>query len=445
MSSSVMIAGTGPRPGTAPAPAVSVAALSKAYHIYDRPQHRLWQSLFRGRRRFYREFRALQDVSFDVARGEVVGIVGRNGSGKSTLLQIVCGTLAPTAGHVTTSGRVAALLELGAGFNPEFTGRENVYLNGAILGLTRSEIEARYPAIVAFADIGPFIDQPIKTYSTGMVVRLAFAVVAHVDADVLVIDEALAVGDAFFVQKCMRFLREFMKTGTILFVSHDTGAVVNLCRRAIWLHRGELVMDGPARDVTEAYLASLAEEAYGAIPRRPTAQAPAWLPQPALPNTDLDGRSFGKGGARIVDAALLDEAGEHVQGVTGDELVTLRVRCEVIVELDSPIVGFVLKDRLGQVLFGDNTFLHYAGRPLSAAAGSVIEARFAFVMPALAPGEYTVGVAIAEGVQHSHIQHHWIHDALLVTSLATNSATGLMRIPMRQVSLTVDDGLDARS
>ena len=207
-------------------------------------------------------------VSFDVRRGEVVGIIGRNGSGKSTLLQLVCGTLTPSAGQVVAKGRVAALLELGAGFNPEFTGRENVYLNGAIMGLTTAEIDARYARIVEFADIGDFLDQPLKTYSTGMVVRLAFAVIAHVDADVLVIDEALAVGDAFFVQKCMRFLREFMKRGTILFVSHDIGAIVNLCHRALWLHKGEVMLDGSPKDVTEAYLQHLAEDAYGVAPRR---------------------------------------------------------------------------------------------------------------------------------------------------------------------------------
>ena len=275
-----------------------------------------------------------------------------------------------SAGQVTTSGRVGALLELGAGFNPEFTGRENVHFNGALMGLSPEQIDARYERIVEFADIGPFIDQPIKTYSSGMTVRLAFAVVANIDADILVIDEALAVGDAFFVQKCMRFLREFMKTGTILFVSHDTGAIVNLCHRAIWLHKGELVMDGPARDVTESYLPNLAEEAYGVAPRRQPSQAPDPLPQPPAPNVDLDGRSFGKGGARIVEAVLLDEAGESVQAVVGDELVTLRIRCEVLDRLDSPIVGFIVKDRLGQVLFSDNTFLRYADRPLTADPGS---------------------------------------------------------------------------
>ena len=189
---------------------------------------------------FFREFWALKDVSFEVKRGETVGIIGRNGSGKSTLLQIICGTLSPTGGQVETHGRVAALLELGSGFNPEFTGRENVYMNGSVIGLSRDEIDTLFDDIVAFADIGEFIDQPVKTYSSGMYVRLAFAVIAHVNADTLVIDEALAVGDVFFVQKCMRFLRKFMDEGTIIFVSHDTGAVVNLCNRAFMLNKGQV-------------------------------------------------------------------------------------------------------------------------------------------------------------------------------------------------------------
>ena len=217
---------------------VTVENVSKRYLIYDRPQHRLWQGLFRGRRQFFRDFWALRGVSLAVRRGETVGIIGRNGSGKSTLLQLVCGTLEPTTGTVAVKGRLAALLELGSGFNPEFTGRENVYLNGAILGLDRAQIDARFEEIAAFADIGPFIDQPVKTYSSGMTVRLAFSVIAHVDADVLVIDEALSVGDAIFTQKCLRFLRRFQQHGAILFVSHDTSAVMNLCERALWLDQG---------------------------------------------------------------------------------------------------------------------------------------------------------------------------------------------------------------
>ncbi|OYY58750.1 MAG: ABC transporter ATP-binding protein, partial [Polynucleobacter sp. 35-46-207] len=207
--------------------AIKVQGLGKRYEIYDQPGDRLRQFLFPrlrnlfrlSHKQYFREFWALTDISFEVKRGETVGIIGRNGSGKSTLLQIICGTLTPTTGSVQTNGRIAALLELGSGFNPEFTGRENVYLNASVLGLTKEETDARFDDIVAFADIGDFIDQPTKTYSSGMMVRLAFAVIAHVDADILVIDEALAVGDVFFTQKCMRFLRNFMKKGTILFVS----------------------------------------------------------------------------------------------------------------------------------------------------------------------------------------------------------------------------------
>jgi lipopolysaccharide transport system ATP-binding protein len=229
--------------------AIGVSNLSKCYHIYDRPPDRLKQFIVprlqrlvgRPPKAFYSEFWALKDVSFEVKRGETIGIIGRNGSGKSTLLQLICGTLYPTAGSVETNGRVAALLELGSGFNPEFTGRENVYMNGSVLGLTRGEIDDRFEDIAAFADIGEFIEHPIKTYSTGMYTRLAFAVIAHVRAEILVIDEALAVGDAFFVQKCMRFLRKFQETGTVLFVSHDTGAVTNLCDRAVWLDHGKVL------------------------------------------------------------------------------------------------------------------------------------------------------------------------------------------------------------
>ena len=414
MSSSAPVREASPRQTHA----FSVSHLSKTYQIYERPQDRLLQAFFRGRRRFFREFTALDDVSFDVAPGEIVGIVGRNGSGKSTLLQLVCGTLTPTRGTVAAHGRVAALLELGAGFNPEFTGKENVYLNGAILGLSRAEIDRRYARIAAFADIGPFIDQPVKTYSTGMVVRLAFSVVAHVDADTLVIDEALAVGDTFFVQKCMRFLREFMKTGTILFVSHDIGAVVNLCRRALWLHQGRLVMDGPAREVTEQYLASLALE--DASPNDARVQ---------------EATSFGEGGARIVKVALVDHSGRPAGAMSGGERVTLTVDCLAADRLDSPIVGFIVKDRLGQTVFAENTFATYAGRPVEVAPGARLEARFSFVMPRLAPGNYAIGVAIADGTQTSHVQHHWIHDALVFTSIARGMIGGIVGLAMDEVAI----------
>src|SRR5690554_5358388 len=227
---------------------LNVKGVGKCFYLYDQPYKRLLSSLLPSLSQKAKGFWALKDINFSLKQGETLGIIGRNGSGKSTLLQIICGTLTPTAGSVETTGRIAALLELGSGFNPEFTGRENIYMYASVLGLAQHEIRERFDDIVAFADIGEFIEQPVKTYSSGMVVRLAFAVIAHVDADILVIDEALAVGDAFFVQKCMRFLRKFMQNGTILFVSHDTSAVISLCQRSIWLAGGQMKFEGSPKE-----------------------------------------------------------------------------------------------------------------------------------------------------------------------------------------------------
>ena len=443
--------------------AISVSGVSKFFEIYEKPSHRLWQMLCRGRRQFYRPFWALSDVSFSVARGECVGIVGRNGAGKSTLLQIVTGTLAPSSGLVETRGRVAALLELGSGFNPEFTGRENVYLNASILGLTKREIDAKYDDIAAFADIGEFINQPVKSYSSGMTVRLAFAVVAHVDADVLIVDEALAVGDAFFTQKCMRFLRRFMETNTVLFVSHDVSAVTSLCNRAILLEHGRVKGAGSPKDVTEMYLEDMYETIQGKSgpARENDADAPSRQPC-ATPDVfardfcdmrrdfinatnlrndikafrfDEHGAAFGKGGAVIENVVLVDERGRPLDWIVGGELVTLRVLCLACQDLFGPTVGFQLKDRLGQPLMGDNTYLVHLDAPLRVPGGSRFTAGFSFRMPILAAGEYSVAVAVAEGTQAEHIQHQWRHDALMLSSVSTSIATGLMGVPMREITL----------
>jgi lipopolysaccharide transport system ATP-binding protein len=242
--------------------AIKAEGISKCYHIYDKPSNRLkqlllprmYRSLHLQPRNYFNEFWALNGVSFEIRRGETVGIVGRNGSGKSTLLQIICGTLNPTAGQLTTSGRIAALLELGSGFNPEFTGRENVYMNGALLGLSRSEIDDRYEEIVQFADIGDFIDQPVKTYSSGMSVRLAFAVAINADPEILVVDEALSVGDELFQRKCFSRIEAIKKLGaTILFVSHSGGTVIELCDRAILMDSGENLAIGEPKEIVGQY------------------------------------------------------------------------------------------------------------------------------------------------------------------------------------------------
>lgn len=246
--------------------AIRVTKLSKCYHIYDRPRDRLLQMLARGRKQFYREFWALKDISFEVRKGESVGVIGRNGSGKSTLLQLICGTLNPTSGGIETHGRIAALLELGAGFNPEFTGRENVYMNGAVLGLSVDEISARFDDIAAFADIGNFIDQPVKTYSSGMQVRLAFAVQVCIEPEILIVDEALAVGDALFQKRCFERMEQLRSTGTtLLFVSHDQESVRTLTNRAVFLCSGHLQSIGSSAEILLEYRKHLHKEETRAL------------------------------------------------------------------------------------------------------------------------------------------------------------------------------------
>lgn len=431
---------------------ISVTGVGKCYQIYSRPIHRLLQGFAGSRKRYFREFWALRDVSFSIERGQTLGIVGRNGSGKSTLLQLIAGTLATTEGDVAVQGRVAALLELGSGFNLEFTGKENVYLNASILGLTRAEIDARYDDILAFAEIGDFIEQPVKNYSSGMVMRLAFSVMVHVDADILIIDEALAVGDAFFTQKCMRYLREFKERGTLLFVSHDGAAVTGLCDKAIWLDQGRMKASGDAKDVMSAYVEEfMAKRSSDAKPEQLLARGH----QRHDPRRELIDRSTlrndiqvfpfnpaspgaGTLHARIVDVAMLGEDGTAVSWIVGGECVTLEVAVQSDIDLDSVIVGFYVKDRLGQYLFGDNTYLTYHDAAFSMLAGETVRARFRFDMPRLQHGEYFVTAGIAEGTQDEHELQNWLHEALLFKSNASSSPVGIIGLPMLDIELIKD-------
>ena len=443
--------------------AIRVQNLSKCYQIYDRPGERLKQFVYPRIRRllgkhaahYFREFWAVKDLSFEVKRGETVGIIGRNGSGKSTLLQLICGTLTPTSGTVQTNGRIAALLELGSGFNPEFTGSENVYLNASVLGLTKDEIDDRFEKIIEFADIGQFVDQPVKTYSSGMMLRLAFAVIAHVDADILIVDEALAVGDAFFTQKCMRFLRSFMENGTILFVSHDTASVKNLCNRAIWLDHGQLLQEGSPKEVCEKYLEKLYEELQGSSKvalSHKKAKTPDYSKavdqrQPYINHSNLrndlrifkfnaDSAAFGKGGVTIQHVFLSDESGNPISWVVGGEKVCLEILADVHIDLDSPIAGFWVNDRLGQIIFGDNSCITYLNNSFPICAGSVLRAQFVFYMPILPVGDYSLTVSIANGDQQDHVQHHWIHDAIIFKSESSSVALGLVGIPMIKIEIS---------
>ncbi|MDA8254146.1 MAG: ABC transporter ATP-binding protein [Betaproteobacteria bacterium] len=317
--------------------AIKVQNLSKCYQIYDRPQDRLKQSLWRGRKRFFREFWALREVSFEVGKGETVGIIGRNGSGKSTLLQLIVGTLTPTEGGVTSNGRVAALLELGSGFNPDFTGRENVYMNGAILGLSRTDIDARFEAIAAFADIGDFIDQPVKTYSSGMMVRLAFAVSVNVDPDILIVDEALAVGDMGFQLKCMEQLDRLTKSGiTMLFVSHDIATIKAFCNRAIYLADGRMKASGSASDMVELYLLDTRD-----AQRRALSGAPAIKVKSAIGGGDAI--AFGTDQGRIVSAAFEQNGTTQWACSTGDR-IDIVAEVEYDATVKHPAISLVLHD-----------------------------------------------------------------------------------------------------
>ncbi len=404
---------------------IEMIGISKRYGLFRSPWHQLWHVLSRRRTAGEGDFYALRNVGFSLGRGETLGIIGRNGAGKSTLLQILCGVLPPTAGTVRVDGRIAALLELGAGFNPEFTGRENVYLSAAVYGLTQSQIRERLDSILAFAEIGEFVDRPVKTYSSGMFVRLAFAVIAHVDAQILVIDEALAVGDFAFTQKCMRFLEMFAATGTLVFVSHDTHSVVRLCSKAIWLENGCIRAFGPARDVSDAYLGSFYEDRL----EEPAAGEDSGAGQEAFK------KQFGLGGGRILKVSLLDDQGNTLQLLDRPQEVVVKVLFEAVQAIERPILGFYVKDRLGQPLFGDNT-LGLLPDWQGVATGEQVEVCFTFTLPQLATGEYSLTVSLAEGTQLEHVQHHWIHDVLTFKALTNPHMTGLMQLQALRCEVT---------
>jgi len=445
---------------------IKVENLSKCYQIYAQPRDRLKQFVLprlqriagKSPKQYFREFWALKDVSFEVKKGETLGIIGRNGSGKSTLLQMICGTLNPTSGSIQTNGRIAALLELGSGFNPEFTGRENVYMNASVLGLSKEEIDARFDDIAAFADIGQFIEQSVKTYSSGMYVRLAFAVIAHVDADILVVDEALAVGDVVFTQKCMRFIRKFQENGSLIFVSHDTSSVQNLCQSGIWLNNGRMELVGTARSVSEAYLQHTLQQIYGdeskLITIAPKAVDEKVRTEEGATNRETqsvidygavasvrdninEAKGWKTGSAEIVSMSLTKLSPGQEGIYEGGERVRMTVRAIAHEPLQNPILGFLVRDRLGQDLFGENTlpFTNRVSTPIE--AGMAFDGVFEFRLPMLPNGQYAVMASVADGDAYDNLQHHWMHDALIINVSSSKIRYGLVGIPFERVELEV--------
>jgi lipopolysaccharide transport system ATP-binding protein len=403
------------RTPTAPVPRANLATVvlvqnvSKLYKLYRRPSDRLREALPLGNPKLHTDFWALRDISFQVEKGETLALVGPNGSGKSTLLQIVAGILQPTQGRVVTRGRIAALLELGAGFNPEFTGRENVFLNGEIMGLTRAEIERAMPSIEAFAEIGEFIERPVKEYSSGMYVRLAFSTAIHVDPEILIVDEALAVGDAVFANRCVRKFEELRERKiTVLFVSHDLGLVKQLSDRAILLLNGRIEAQGSPSDAINRYIGLVLEKQQSR--------------QEKQHRFDASYR-HGDGRSEIVGVDLVNADGDPVETVTGGETVTVRVRCRFFQPTCDPMVGILIRTRIGMDVYGTNTRIEklHLG---SYQAGDELEVDFQFDCW-LTPQQYTLTVATQNPDGSSH---DWLDDVIPFEVVDARAASGVANL-----------------
>ena len=386
--------------------------------------------LWRGRRSYHQEFWALRDISFEVGQGETVGIVGANGSGKSTLLQIITGTLAATTGGVKTEGRISALLELGSGFNPEFTGIENARMNAALLGISRDEIDALMPAIEAFAEIGAFLHQPVKTYSSGMYVRLAFAVAVAVDPEILIVDEALAVGDAVFQHRCQRRIRQMRERGaTVLFVSHDAAAVRALCSRAILLDRGRMIAEGKPSDVFNRYqrIVMSRERDYDEQVMEAAETTGACLTIDAGADAPAAPANYayrhGDGAARVVGIDLCGADSRPAGTIESGEDVTVRVRFRCERALEIPVCGILIRDRHGIHVYGTNTLMQRADAD-AAHAGDELEAAFRFNCR-LAPGQFSITIAV-----HSPdgISYDWIDGALFFRVVSRDEMDGIVNL-----------------
>lgn len=403
--------------------AISVKGLGKSYHIYKRPQDRLKQSFLWGRKKLYEEFWAVKDVNLDIKRGETVGIIGRNGSGKSTLLQIICGTLKPSAGEVEVNGRIAALLELGSGFDPEFSGKENVYLNAAILGLEREEIDERYESIIEFADIGDFIHQPVKTYSSGMYVRLAFAVVANVDPDILVVDEALSVGDIFFVQKCIRKFEEFREKGvTIVYVSHDMNSIRKDCQRVVLLDKGNVVEIGDPKEIVDVYNAldyeRIAAEVEG------VKEASAFDIAKRRLNSDV--HRYGTRQAEIKDVTLFNEKGEEAKAIESLKGTRIRIKTLFLESFDDIVLGITIRNRLGVDVYMTNTEWKKVDVP---SVGKDSELEFSFTQDMdLNAGEYTITVALSQSTPKGIKRLDWVADCISFHVLSQERFGGICNL-----------------
>ena len=398
--------------------AIKVTNLSKVYKLYDKPADRLKEALNPLRKSYHKEFYALDNINFEIKKGETVGIIGKNGAGKSTLLKIITGVLTPSAGHVQVNGRIASLLELGAGFNPEYTGVENIYLQGTLMGYTKEEMESKIEAVLDFADIGDFVYQPVKSYSSGMFARLAFSVAINVDPDILIVDEALSVGDMRFQQKCYRKFREFQELKkTILFVTHDTGTIINYCTHTIWINEGKKIDEGSPDEVCKRYISTMAYEQFSSIDKIEINEINENID---IFWHDVSGmESFGEKKVLIKSISMIDEKNPTKQVFRGGENISLKIKMFSTENIEHLISGFIINDHLGNPIFGANTKI-YSVLALNFKKNNEYIVEYNFQLPFLRNGVFSISPAIAEGTQDEHIQHHWIHDAMTFTINTTD-------------------------
>ncbi len=407
-------------------PAIKIEKLSKVYKLYNSPSDRLKETFNLFKKKYHEPFYALKDISFEIEKGKTIGIIGQNGAGKSTLLKILTGVLTPSAGQYAVNGTVSSLLELGAGFNPDLTGLENVYFNGAILGFTQDEMDEKLDSILEFADIGKFVYQKVKTYSSGMFIRLAFSVAVQVNPDILIVDEALSVGDMRFQQKCFRRMREFKKSGkTVLFVTHDQGTVTNFCDHVYWLKDGQVFDQGSPKDIMKKYISymSYGLETMGSKAAKKKELELRSLPPKKIHKDQTENiqwkdiskfASFGEGGAQILNIALVHkDTDEEVTILKGGEPVIFHIRFKAKDYLEYPGIGINAADQLGNKIFSISSFIYDFKIP-ALENGNELVCKIEFNFPEIKNGKYSISVAVADGNLLNHDPHHWIHDVCVV-------------------------------
>lgn len=404
---------------------IKVNNLSKVYHLYDKPEDRVKEALNPFRKKYHHDFYALDDVSFEIKKGETVGILGKNGAGKSTLLKIITGVLTPTNGNVEVNGKIASLLELGAGFNPDLTGLENIYLNGTIMGLTRKDIDNRIDAILDFADIGEFIHQFVKTYSSGMFARLAFSVAINVNPDILIIDEALSVGDIEFQTKCMQKMEDITTLGTtILLVSHDIQSIKKFSDSVIWFDKGKIIQSGHPNKILEDYMSFIS---YGLETQRDSSTNETLeLKKNSsliefIDMTNLD--SFGKKQALILKIVFINDNGSATTYLKQGTWINFICEFETSIDLYNVAIGVLFKDNKNNEIVTFNSYMY--GCPINEVKKNAkIKTSVKFKVPKIYPKEYVVTVALSEGTQQNHIQQHWIHTATTINIISSNNIDG---------------------